>query len=160
MAKLNNKSSSLLPHPSEIHVLISHQNAYNFCIWHTSKFLTTFFLICWASLEQIVTIWLIFEKKFYAGFCWGLDFNSPKTWFWQISWEAMGIWLSINFSGQILKQRLQSTIIFPKILRLRCQFENLAEIQIIPFSINYITFWITKSMLIPVIFWYYRPYIN
>ena len=48
-----------------------------------------------------------------------------------ISWEAMGIWLRIHFSGQRLMHRLRSTIIFPKMLRWKCQFENLAEIHII-----------------------------
>ena len=48
-----------------------------------------------------------------------------------ILWHAMGIWLRIHFSGQRLMHRLRSTIIFPKMLRLKCQFENLPEMYII-----------------------------
>ena len=45
-------------------------------------------------------------------------------------WEAMDICLNIHFSGQRLMHRLQSTIIFPKILRLKCQFDKLTETYI------------------------------
>ena len=42
-----------------------------------------------------------------------------------ISWEAIGIWLRIHFSGQRLMHQLPRTIIVPKMLRLRWQFGKL-----------------------------------
>ena len=48
-----------------------------------------------------------------------------------IASQAIGIWLRIHFSEQILMHQLPSAIIFPKILHLKCQFEDLAEINII-----------------------------
>ena len=52
-----------------------------------------------------------------------------KHWGWSehISWEAISIWPMMHLSEQILMHFLASTIIFPKILRLKGQFENLAK---------------------------------
>ena len=47
------------------------------------------------------------------------------------SWKALCNWPSLNFSGQILMHRLRTTIIFPKMLHLKCQFKNLVDIYII-----------------------------
>ena len=66
-----------------------------------------------------------------------------------ISWDAMGIWQRIHFSGQRLMHRLLSTIIFPKIFCLKCQFENLAEIYIILLFTHTHYLLNKKSMLIP-----------
>ena len=49
----------------------------------------------------------------------------------QISWDDMSIWLRIHFSGQRLMHRLWSALIFLKMLRLKCQSENLTEMYII-----------------------------
>ena len=48
-----------------------------------------------------------------------------------ILWDAMAIWLGIHFSGQRLTHLLRSTNIFPKILRFKCEFENLPEMYTI-----------------------------
>ena len=47
-----------------------------------------------------------------------------------VSWQHIGNWL--HFSGQRLMHRLRSTIIHPKMLRLKSLFENLIEKYIIP----------------------------
>ena len=59
-----------------------------------------------------------------------------------ISYQAFTIWLRIHFSWPRLMQRLPSTINFPKMLRLNCRFENLADIYIIYFLPIFMHFWI------------------
>ena len=48
-----------------------------------------------------------------------------------ISEQAVGIRLRIHFSEQRVMHQLPSTIIFSKILRLKCQFGKSAEIYVI-----------------------------
>ena len=45
-----------------------------------------------------------------------------------VSWQHIGIWPRLQFSVQRLMHRLRSTIIFPKMLSLKCQLKNSAEI--------------------------------
>ena len=47
------------------------------------------------------------------------------------SWQTNGIWPRWNFYGQRLMHRLRTTIIYSKILHLKCQFENSAEIYLV-----------------------------
>ena len=55
----------------------------------------------------------------------------------------------IPVSGQILMYRLPSTIVFPKMLRLKCRFENSAEIYIILLLTHFYALLNKKSMAIP-----------
>ena len=43
------------------------------------------------------------------------------------SWQVIGIWPRTHFSGKRLMHWLWSTIILSKMLRLRCEFDNLAD---------------------------------
>ena len=58
------------------------------------------------------------------------------------SQQTFGIWPRIHFSEQRLVHQLQSNITFPKMLRLRCQFENFDNMYLILFSLFNIYFWI------------------
>ena len=65
------------------------------------------------------------------------------------SWQSLGICPMIYFFGQILMHLLLRTIIVLRILSLKCQFENLAEIYIILLFNHYYAHLNLKSMLIP-----------
>jgi len=128
-----------------------HRAVFSFCIWQARQVLKTFserywknafIKTHWMSLEQTWTNWWFFEKVIFPKIGWSwlkFGFQLPKdmglepirkhsSFSEPISKHSIGIWLRIHFSGQRLMHRLPSTIIFPKMLRWKCQFENLAEI--------------------------------
>ena len=121
-----------------------HQQTYSFLYLTCSVILNTFpesqyafMKTRWWSLERIVKIWWNFDKVIFpncTGTGWGLYFNSQKTpkaesnweafnYSKHIHWQTIGNWPRLHFSGQILIHWLQTTIISPKMLRLKCQFK-------------------------------------
>ena len=150
--------------------LFSHQHIYSFCFWPTWQFLQTFSEIYWkyafikthrGSREEIVTNKWILEKIILppvSRFGWSLDFNSPETWFW--SWLGSILAVQSTFPNKLLVFGRGYTflgkdwctgyqVLFSKMLRLKCQFENLAEInKILLFTLLY-ELLNNKSMLIP-----------
>ena len=109
------------------------------------------------SVEKIVTNWWILTKIICIWMKFG--FQLPKALVLEVfqkhcrcsgnnSLQAICIWLRIHFSWQWLMHRLPSTIIFPKMLHLKCQFLNLTEIYIILLFTNVHALFNNKSMLI------------
>ena len=81
-------------------------------------------------MAKISGIWLRFVFKLPKDQVLELTGKNSRC-FGKISWQAIGIWLGIHFSGQRLMHWLPSPIILAKILHLRYQFEKSAEIYII-----------------------------
>ena len=89
-------------------------------------------------------------------FGWSLNFKCPNTSCrrlfscgWQILRKAICIEPRLPFSGQRLMHRLQSTTIFPKMLRLKYKLRNFDEIYVNPSFHQFIFTLNLKSMPTP-----------
>ena len=71
----------------------------------------------------LAEVWILTPQRHGAGANWEL-LQLYRAHF------LTSFWMRLHFSGQKLMHRLLSTIIFSKILRLKCTFKNLSEIYI------------------------------
>ena len=84
-------------------------------------------------LPKIGRIWLTFEFQLSNAMVLEIIRKHFRT-FEDISLQDIGIWPRLQFSGQILMHWVWSTIICPKMLRLKCLIDNSAELSRINFS--------------------------
>ena len=97
-------------------------------------------------LLKICEIWLKFESQHPKGPVLELTWSHLRS-SEHILLQDIGIWPWLQYSGQRLMHWFWSIIIFPKMLHLKCQFENLAEISF--FSPLDKHFWIKHQYLSP-----------
>ena len=118
----------------------------------------------WRPLEQIVAKWGI-KKNIYiwqnnCGILRKFGFQLPNDPVLEltgkhfsssdhISLQDICIWPRLPFSGHVLMHQLWSTIIFPKMLHLKCTFGNSSEIYRILFFTHLYALLNNKSVFIP-----------